>query len=310
VFPAPLAAELEQRPWVTVSLAPGVVPSAFTRPGPDSGAAGEGRLARRKNSFIWECGRRLAGLEIDPLVNRLRARHGLAPVRDAMFSAPSARLNLQLCSGLFAPRPPDWPEAVRYGGFCFYDPPGPARLPAEVEQFLAEGERPVLFTLGSVAVDLPGDFFEIAGKALKRLGGRGILLVGREENRPRELSRDVLAVPYLPFGLIMPRVRAVVHQAGIGTLAEVLRAGLPSVAVPFAFDQPNNARRMEELGLGKMLGPRERSVEDFAAALRLVLTDGMVARAGQFGDRLRAEDGVGRSCEVLESAFAPAGGGK
>ena len=65
----------------------------------------------------------------------------------------------------------------------------------------------------------------------------------------------MLATSYAPYGLLMPHVRAVVHQCGIGTLSHTLRAGVPSVACPFAFDQPNNARRLEELGVAELVLP-------------------------------------------------------
>lgn len=304
-FPAPIAAELAGKPWVTVSLAPGVVPSAFTRPGTHFGRAGSDPLAQKWNQVLWHTGSIVAGREIDPLVNQMRRAHGLAPIRDAMFGAHSEKLNLQLYSEKFAPRPADWSAEKKYGGFCFYDPPGEKALSPEMEKFLAEGPPPVLFTLGSAAVHLPGDFYRAAVDAVSSLGLRGILLLGRDDNRPARVPAHVLAISYAPYGLLMPRVRAVVHQAGIGTLSHVLRAGLPSVAVPFAFDQPNNARRLRDLGVAEVLSPNGRTARDMAQALHQLLTGRATDRARRLGGFLRAEDGVAKSCAVLESVFEP-----
>jgi UDP:flavonoid glycosyltransferase YjiC (YdhE family) len=303
VFPAPIAAELAGKPWATVSLAPGVVPSAFTRPGTHFGRAGSDPLAQKWNQLLWATGSIVAGREIDPLVNRMRRAHGLAPIRDAMFGAHSEKLNLQLYSEKFAPRPADWSPEKQYGGFCFYDPPGEKALSPEVEKFLAEGPPPVLFTLGSAAVHLPGDFYQAAVDAVSSLGLRGILLLGRADNLPARVPSNVLAISYAPYGLIMPRVRAVVHQTGIGTLSHVLRAGLPSVAVPFAFDQPNNARRLRDLGVAEVLPPGQRTARHMAAALQRLLEGRATDRARRLGGFLRAEDGAARSCVVLEAAF-------
>jgi rhamnosyltransferase subunit B len=305
VFPAPIAAELTGKPWATVSLAPGVVPSAYARPGTHFGRGGTGLAARVLNRFIWAGGAAITSALVDPMVNRLRRRHGLRPIRNAVFAAHSPRLNLQLYSARFAPRPPDWSAEKRYGGFCFYDPPDVPALLAPVEAFLAKGEAPVLFTLGSAAVEAPGKFFEVAVEALESLNLRGVLLIGPEENRPAHLSANVLALPYAPYGRLMPRMRAVVHQCGIGTLSQALRAGLPSVANPIAFDQPNNARRLEELGVAEIAMPHRRSARDIADALRRLLKGGATTRAQCLGEALRAEDGVTRSCEVLEEEFKP-----
>jgi rhamnosyltransferase subunit B len=304
VFPAPLAAELTGKPFATVSLAPGVVPSAYTLPGANFGKARTGALGRAWNRFIWSAGGLVSRTMVDPSVNRLRAKHGLAPVRDAIFQAHSPRLNLQLYSENFAPRPPDWSAEKKIAGFCFYDPPDGPKLAPEIEAFLAQGEPPVLFTLGSVAVQNPGHFYEHAVKTLTTLKLRGILLIGPETNRPAHLPASILAAPYAPYGLLMPRVRAVVHQCGIGTLSHTLRAGVPSVVCPFAFDQPNNARRLEALGAASFVLPYQRSHHFIAAALTLLFRGNATLHAQRLGKLIRAEDGISRACEILEQTFA------
>jgi UDP:flavonoid glycosyltransferase YjiC (YdhE family) len=102
----------------------------------------------------------------------------------------------------------------------------------------------------------------------------------------------------------MPRVRAVVHQCGIGTLSHTLRAGVPSVACPFAFDQPNNARRLEALGLATVLLPHQHDANSMTSALDRLLQSNAPARAHAIGQFIRAEDGVARACDVLEQTFA------
>jgi rhamnosyltransferase subunit B len=306
-FPAAIAAELARKPWATVTLAPGVVPSAYSVPGAQFGQPGSGPLARARNRFIWGAGRLITRRLVDPLVNRLRRKNGLAPIHDAVFGAHSPRLNLQLYSPRFAAPAPDWSDEKRQAGFCFFDPPG-AVLAPEIEAFLAEGEPPVLFTLGSTASRHPGAFYEEAAGVCRRLGVRGLLLAGAEENRPRDLPAQVLAANYAPYGLVMPRVRAVVHQCGVGTLSHALRAGVPSVAVPFAFDQPNNACRLEELGVAVLVKPAVRSEATMARALERLFRGTAPARARALGGEIRREDGTAAACAILEQTFGEAGG--
>jgi rhamnosyltransferase subunit B len=298
-FPAAIAAELARLPWATVTLAPGVVPSAYSLPGAQFGRAGTGPFFRARNRVIWSAGKALTRRMVDPLVNSLRHEHGLAPIRDAIFEAHSPTLNLQLYSRHFAAPAPDWSAEKRQAGFCFYDPPG-ATLAPEIDEFLRRGDRPVLFTLGSTASRHPGAFYEEAAAVCRRMGIRGVLLIGAKENRPWRLPDQVLASSYAPYGLIMPRVRAVVHQCGIGTLSHTLRAGVPSVAVPFAFDQPNNASRLEELGLAELVKPAVRNVETMTRALERLLAGSATARAEKIGGAMRREDGVSAACAILE----------
>ncbi|MCE0521305.1 MAG: glycosyltransferase [Methylacidiphilales bacterium] len=303
-FPAPAVAELSGLPWATVSLAPGVVPSAYSLPGPNFGRAGRGFFGRGWNRFIWSAGKMISRGMVDPVVNRLRAKHGLRPVRDAIFEAHSPVLNLQLYSEHFASLPADWSEEKRIAGFCFYDPPG-ATLAPEIKTFLNRGDPPVLFTLGSTAVQKPGAFYSAAAETLKSLGLRGILLIGLEKNRPASLPESILVVPYAPYGLLMPRVRAVAHQCGIGTISHTLRAGVPSVACPFAFDQPNNARRLEALGVAEIVLPHQHDAHHIGQALQRLLAGNAPARARRLGGLVRAEDGVTQACVILEQVFSP-----
>jgi len=243
---------------------------------------------------------------VDPVVNRLRAKHGLPPVRDAIFEAHSPVLNLLLYSERFAPLPPDWSAEKRVAGFCYYDPPDAVALAPEIEAFLGRGEPPVLFTLGSTAVQKPGAFYQSAVEALETLGLRGILLIGPEKNRPANLPGTILAIPQAPYGLLMPRVRAVAHQCGIGTLSHTLRAGVPSVACPFAFDQPNNARRLEALGVAEVVLPHQHDAKHIGQALQRLLAGDAPARAQRLGNLIQAEDGVARACALLEEVFSRA----
>jgi len=306
VFPAPAVAEMTGIAWATVSLAPGVVPSAYSLPAGDFGRAGHNWMARYRQSLVWGVGRFCISFLVDPAVNRLRCKHGLKPIRDAAFANHSPHLNLQLYSEQFASRPPDWSAEKRIAGFCFYDPPG-AKLAPEIEEFLRRGEPPVLFTLGSAAVQHPGAFYPSAVEVLQRLGLRGILLIGPERNRPPRLPDTILAIPYAPYGLLMPRVRAVAHQCGIGTLSHTLRAGVPSVACPFAFDQPNNARRLEALGVAEVVLPHQHDTRHILSALQRLLAGEAPARAQRLGALIRAEDGVARACSILEEVFATSG---
>jgi rhamnosyltransferase subunit B len=304
VFPAPIAAELKRIPWATISLAPGVVPSAWSLPAANFGRVRTDALGRTWNRMLWRGGKIISQVMVDPMVNRLRAKHGLKPIRDAMFEAHSPLLKLQLYSEHFAQRPPDWSAEKQIAGFCFYDPPDVPALTPEVEAFLDDGEPPILFTLGSTAVQNPGPFYESAVEALDALKMRGLLLIGMENNRPARLPDSILAVNYAPYGLLMPRVRAVAHQCGIGTLAHTLRAGLPSVACPFAFDQPNNARRLEALGVAEVVLPNQHDAPHMGNALKRLLTGDAPARAQALGKLIREENGVVRACEILEETFA------
>ena len=119
------------------------------------------------------------------------------------------------------------------------------------------------------------------------------------------VSDRLYSVAAVPHAWLFPQTAGVVHHGGAGTTAAGLRAGVPSLLVPFMADQPFWGRRVHALGVGpKPIPRRQLSVEKLAEGIRLMVTDeAMRRRAADLGARIRAEDGVGRAAELLEQHF-------
>jgi UDP:flavonoid glycosyltransferase YjiC (YdhE family) len=108
-------------------------------------------------------------------------------------------------------------------------------------------------------------------------------------------------VPFAPLREILPRCAAIVHHGGIGTTAAALAAGTPQLILPFAYDQFDNAARVERLGVGTSLPARRRGATDLAAALTRVLCDSTAQRCRAAAQRLAEEgDAVTRTVEWIE----------
>jgi UDP:flavonoid glycosyltransferase YjiC (YdhE family) len=245
-------------------------------------------------------------------VHRLRAELGLARRPNYFFEGQfSPEGVLALFSPVLLSPLAELPRNTTVTGFLFGDRDSDAdrdrdsdgdRLDPALEAFLAKGAPPVLFTLGSSASSLAGDFYHWALDAAAAIGERAVL-VGEERFLPRALPPSTFAAEYAPYGALMPRCAAAVIQGGIGTIAETLRAGRPMVIVPFGSDQPDNAWRCIELGCAVRVRRRHLSARSLAAALREVLgTDSMRQAAERIAARLAAEDGGTRAVEAIERA--------
>jgi sterol 3beta-glucosyltransferase len=140
-------------------------------------------------------------------------------------------------------------------------------------------------------------------EALAKANRRGVLLTGAGGLGER-VSESVIGVASLPHDWLFPRMAAVVHHAGVGTTATAVRAGVPSVVVPFFADQPFWASRVSALGLSPPPIPRRAlSADRLAAAIRLATSNtGMARRATAMGARVKAEDGVARAVETFQQA--------
>lgn len=210
-------------------------------------------------------------------------------------------LNLGMWSPHFrGPCPGDPPNGV-ICGFPWHDRHGAQEgVPEEVEKFLNDGEPPILFTLGTAAVHVSGDFYEHAAEACRLLGRRGLLLVGPKRPAPRNMPKGTRAFEYVPFSSVMPRCAVNVHHGGIGSTGQALRAGRPTLVIPHAHDQFDNAARLKRLGVSETL-PRGRVTgERLARVLRRVLDQHEIeVKAAQLGVRVGGENGSGTAAALI-----------
>jgi UDP:flavonoid glycosyltransferase YjiC (YdhE family) len=121
--------------------------------------------------------------------------------------------------------------------------------------------------------------------------------------RKEELPNSIYMLDAVPHDWLFPRVAAVVHHGGVGTTAAGLRAGVPSILVPFFGDQPFWAGRVRALGGGPAAIPRrELSAARLAQAIQEAVADEPLRRrAAEIGALIRTEDGVGRAVTIIES---------
>lgn len=239
----------------------------------------------------------------------LRRELGLGRGANPLFDAKHApELVLALFSRVLGVEQKDWPAHTLITGFCFYDADaGKGELPAHLEEFLAEGEAPIVFTLGSAAVLAAGDFYEVSAQAAMRMGRRAVLLIGTDpRNRLKQvLPPSICVAEYAPYSALLPRASLVVHQGGVGTTAQCLRAGKPMLIMPYSHDQPDNARRMRRLGVGQTIQKSQYRAGRVAKMLGGMLADAALAeRAASIADVLRREDGVKSACDALEALHA------
>jgi UDP:flavonoid glycosyltransferase YjiC (YdhE family) len=308
-YAGPIVAEVTGIPWASYVLAPLSFFSAFDPPvlpmyprlaRADKAVPGMGRAIQRLARFVsrkWS----------QPIYD-LRRELGLPKGANPLFDAKhSPYLVLAMFSTLLGKEQKDWPKNSRITGFCFYDSDaGNAALPSNLEAFLAAGPPPVVFTLGSAAVLAAGKFYEYSAKAAIRLGIRAVLLIGSDQrNRPtQDLPSSICVAEYAPYSALFSRAAMVVHQGGVGTVAQCLRAGMPMLIMPYSHDQPDNGRRMQRLKVARVI--RRGNYTPFRVARRLksMLSKPLFAkRAASVANLLAHEDGVRTACDALEELY-------
>jgi hypothetical protein len=209
-------------------------------------------------------------------LNALRAEHGLGP--DPDLAMVGRHLVLSPVPQRF--RDPAWPlpataRLFRPEGAA--DGPGPAWLAG-----LPDGPMAYV-TLGTVFNQESGDLFERILAGLRDLPLTVIVTVGRGID-PADLgaqSANVRVERHVPQSLVLPRCDLVVSHAGSGSVLGALAHGLPSVLLPIGADQPLNARRCKQLGVGRVLDALRSTPADIRAAAQVVLADPAYRQAAQ-----------------------------
>jgi rhamnosyltransferase subunit B len=312
VFAAPSVAEKTGIKWITTTLAPGTFLSAYDPFVPPTALwlrhlrfLGKGfhggmfRLVRKWIDSWFESYR------------EFRREIGLSEGRNPLFEGRSDLLNLAMFSRVLGRPQPDWATSTLQTGFCFYDGlEDYGGIDDDLQNFLDAGEPPVVFTLGSAAVMDARDFFEESAKAAGLLGKRAVLLYGIFNEPPKiaasgesgaESQRRIIAVPYAPYSQVFPKAACVVHQGGIGTTSQVLRAGVPHLFMPYSHDQPDNAARCERLGVAKIIARDKYNAQSAAKKLRELLADESYKTfAVEAAKLIRLEQGTKTACDAIE----------
>lgn len=303
-FAGAYVAEALHLPALLVSLLPAIPTAAFPYPISrfrDLGGLGNRLTHQLGNLLIWQL--------MCPVMQPIRRELGVAPIPAGGSISWLLKTQQPILLGyspLVLPRPADWPQWVHVTGYWFLEAPQSWQPPAALLAFLENGPPPVYLGFGSMASRQAQETSALVLNALERSKQRGILATGWGGLRQVDLPESVFMLEEAPHAWLFPRVAAIVHHAGSGTTAAGMRAGVPTIPVPFFADQPFWAERLYRLGVATRPLPRAHlTAENLAAAISTAVSDAaMRARAADLGARIRAEDGVGEAVQVVQHVLA------
>ncbi len=221
--------------------------------------------------------------------DRIRAGIGLPPVKDWAAWFASAHLDVALWPSWFDQAGTPAPKRVRLTGAPLGDASGEQVLPPEAEELL---DRDAVLVTGGTGRMLHDRFYEVAVEACRAVGRPALLAVRHRDLVPQTLPDGMRWFPGLPFPQVVPRVGAILHHGGIGTLIRAATSGTPQVILAHGFDRAENGARVAAAGLGSWLPEQRWSAEEAAALLKDALTGPRV--------QVPADGGLGAAAEAIE----------
>lgn len=266
-------------------------------------------IKRLYNRFTYRLLEQLFWQLFRPMVNKWRQEKlELAPLP---FFGPYRKLRQEKFPFLYGfseqviPRPADWAEWLHITGYWFLDRPTDWQPPADLVAFLAAGPPPIYLGFGSMKDRHPQELTELVLEAIKLSGQRAIISMGWGGLLETKLPPEVFKIGEIPHDWLFPQMAAVVHHGGVGTTAAGLRAGVPSIVVPFFADQPFWGERVFKLGAGpKPILRKHLTSANLAEAIKTAVeSEAIQSRAVKLGELIRRENGVQSAVEILGQYF-------
>lgn len=255
------------------------------------------------NYLVWMA-LKLTGIE--DRVQNLRRRLGL-PMRRlslAQFLTDDVTPRIALHPRWFVPREASIPHHTTCCGFPLYDASGGAALADDVETFLVAGSPPIAFATASWVGGDCSQFYEASLAASRALSRRALLLRPQGQEISTAPTDDWHGCGYVPYSKLLPRVAALVHHGGLGTVAQALAAGVPQLVTPLSSDQPFNAKQLQRLEVGESIKPAAYTTATATAAIHRLLSSPQIKeRCRDFARHVAATQHADAAVRTFESAW-------
>lgn len=229
-----------------------------------------------------------------------RAEHGLPRLGErAVRAGADSHPVLLAADRVLVPPASDWPGLVVQTGAIRPAASGPLLSREPLASFLQAGPAPVYLGVGSLT-DAGGQRWLRQVVAAARRSGRRVLTPALTGSESRVVDDLVCTIDPLPHDALFPRLAGVIHHGGAGTTAAAMHAGVPSVAVPAAFDQHYHARRLHALGVGPAPVPLHAlTVHRLAGLITAVGSERYAKRAAHVAQAARSDDGTAATLAQL-----------
>ncbi|HJQ46558.1 MAG TPA: glycosyltransferase [Amycolatopsis sp.] len=227
--------------------------------------------------------------------------------RDFMRNRDGSRAPvLQPVSRHLLPQDTAYPSWAHTTGFWNAPHIGEWKPGDELLQFVDSEEPPVYIGFGSlnVVTDIRRRRAEVCEEAARLAGVRAVIYTNLDYSE-RKLSDDQIfhLDRDVQFDWLFPRVSAIVHHGGCGTVGASLMSGKPQVICPAYFEQHLNGQLLHDRDVAPLpLPSRKMTPRRLADAIRQATDDRSKARsAEELARKVSTEDGLGAAVRLLES---------
>jgi UDP:flavonoid glycosyltransferase YjiC (YdhE family) len=243
-------------------------------------------------------------------VNEFRQELGL-PALSEKFSNyidKQKPLDLFCISPSLIPQPKDWESHHKITGFltvpanknesAYLQP-----IPTDLEQWLANSEKPVYMGFGSNGVGNGEQFAAILKKILETTSERILFCTGWAVYPDLPVHKNLFVQKYIDHQIILPKCKLGIFHGGAGTLAAMLRNDLPVIIISFYTDQPTWGKIVERKQLGVHIPKKKLTTNKLILAIKAAQTETVKQAVLKMGAQLRNENGLANALNEIEKYF-------
>lgn len=236
------------------------------------------------------------------LINKKRLEAGLQPIKSVPDSYAGEHVIVAADVALNTVN-----EGVKANytqtGYLFL--PLKDRLPENVEKFIASGTPPVFIGFGSNPIYYPHELIQMFNRISKITQQRLIISKGWADLNISDSSSDILYVDDISYELLFPRMAAIIHHGGTGTMAYAARAGTPQAAFPFMTDQFINRNQIAKLRIGPKTCDFKKMSEKaiVEAIMDCISNDHYKRKAIEISEKIKSRDGLKLTVKLIEEEF-------
>lgn len=261
----------------------------------------------RKNILRWLSDQMLTGVRRD--VDALRRSHGLAPLQRKVADYAAETLPyLVPSSPEFDYQRDDLPSSVHYVGPCLWKSGDATELPDWVRRI--PKDKPWIYA-SEGTMHLEPRLLQAAAQGLANQPVELIITTGKHRDPaaldlgPRPLAPNIHAHQWVNQNALLPHLSGLVTVGGPSTMMAGFEAELPVVIVPYTWDHPESAWRVQESGAGIRLSYRDCTPQNMRRAVERILHEPSFRQNAQ---RLAASfaryGGAGRAADIIAGMLA------
>ncbi len=170
-----------------------------------------------------------------------------------------------------------------------------------LQSFLKNGKPPICISFGSMVNKDAKRIDNIIREALKQTNNRGVVLSGWGSVK-HESTDDLFYIESVPHDWLLPKCKMIIHHGGAGTTSAGLRAGIPTIVIPFTGDQPFWGNQIYKMGVGpKPILVKHLSVNTLVESIVEAESEVVRKQSQVVGQEIRSEDGIMNAVKLIES---------